>query len=120
MDNDNNFYFDTACGSPTKDKVFLLSEEEVFCSEKASDHSFACSDATHDPYRCAKPTRYALARGAWRSRKNGNGFWMLRTNGYNAANAVYVGDVGDIYNRGMPVTCLDALIMPALRLSIPA
>ena len=120
VDNDNNFYFDTACGSPTKDKVFLLSEEEVFCSEKASNHGFACSDATHDPNRCAKPTRYALARGAWRSRKNGNGFWMLRTNGYNSANAVYVGDVGDIYNRGMPVTCLDALIMPALRLSIPA
>ena len=45
---------------------------------------------------------------------------MLRTNGSNAANAVYVGDVGDIYNRGMPVTCPDALIMPALRLSIPA
>ena len=118
--NDNNFYFDTACGNPTKDKVFLLSEEEVFCSKKASDYGFACSDATHDPNRCVKPTRYALARGAWASREDGNGFWMLRTNGYNAANAVYVGDVGDIYNRGMPVTCPDAVIMPALRLTITA
>ena len=120
VDNDDNFYFDTACGNPTKDKVFLLSEEEVFCSRKASDYCFACSDATHDPNRCVKPTRYALARGAWTSRENGNGLWMLRTNGYNAANAVYVGDVGDIYNRGMPVTCPDAVIMPALRLSISA
>lgn len=120
VDNKDNFYFGTPCGNPTEDKVFLLGEEEIFCSEKASDYGFACSDATHDPNRCAKPTRYALARGAWRSRKNGNGFWMLRTNGYNTANAVYVGDVGDIYNRGMPVTCSDALIMPALRLSIPA
>ena len=118
--NDDNFYFGTACGNPTKDKVFLLSEEEVFCSKKASDYGFACSDATHDPNRCVKPTRYALVRGAWASRKSGNGFWMLRTNGYNANNAVYVGDVGDIYNRGMPVTCPDAVIMPALRLAIAA
>lgn len=112
--NNNNFYFNTSCGQETTDKVFLLSEEEVFCSALASSYGFACSDAIYDEARQIKPSRYALARGAWASKEDGNGFWMLRTNGYNSSNAVYVGNVGDIYNRGIPVTTKDAIVMPAL------
>ena len=116
VENNDNFYFGTTCGDTTNDKVFLLSEEEVFCSKKASDYGFACSDADADPARIHKPTRYALARGAWISPTDKNGFWMLRTNGYNQSNAVYVGDDGNIYNRGIPVTCKDAIVMPSLRI----
>ena len=114
VSNKKNFYFSSYCGEDTKDKVFLLSEEEIFCGEKASDYGFACSDADADPNRQIKPTRYALARGAWASEDDGDGFFMLRTNGYTASNAVYVNDDGNIYNRGMPVNCKDAIVMPAI------
>ena len=114
IDNERNFYFNTSCGEESNDKVFLLSEKEVFSSSLASDYGFSCSDAIADENRQIKPTRYAEARGVWSSPSNGGAIWMLRTNGYNASNAVYVDDCGYIYNRGMPVTCKDAGLMPAL------
>ena len=63
------------------------------------------------------PTAYAKARGAWNSADSetaGNGFWFLRTNGYTRDNVVYVGEKGYLYNRGIPVTCSDAGIVPVI------
>ena len=116
-----NFYFGTACGSGTHDRVFILSEEEVFCSEKAERYGFRPSDAVADPGRRLVPTAYAAARGAWRSTAEetaGVGFWLLRTNGYTRDNTVYVGEKGYLYNRGIPVTCMDAGIVPAVRIRL--
>ena len=116
-----NYYFGTACGSGTHDRVFILSEEEVFCSEKAERYGFRPSDAVADPGRRLVPTAYAAARGAWRStaeKTAGVGFWLLRTNGYTRDNAVYVGEKGYLYNRGIPVTCMDAGIVPAVRIRL--
>jgi len=36
VENDCNYYFETACGSGTHDQVFILSEEEVFSSDNRS------------------------------------------------------------------------------------
>jgi hypothetical protein len=121
VSNPNNYYFGTACGSGTRDRVFLLSEEEVFSSEKAERYGFRPSDAIADPGRRLVPTAYATARGAWRSENtgtSGNGFWLLRTNGYTPDNVVYVGEKGYLYNRGIPVTCRDAGIVPAIRVRL--
>ena len=121
--NESNYYFGTACGSGTRDRVFLLSEEEVFCSEKAVKYGFWQSDAIADPGRRMVPTAYAAARGAWRSENKataGIGFWILRTNGYTGDNVVYVGEKGYVYNRGIPVTCMDAGIVPAIRIRLGA
>lgn len=121
VSNANNYYFGTACGSGTRDQVFLLSEEEVFSSEKAERFGFRPSDAIADPGRRLAPTAYAAARGAWRSESTetaGNGFWLLRTNGYTPDNVVYVGEKGYLYNRGIPVTCEDAGIVPAVRVRL--
>ena len=121
VDNDNNYYFGTACGSGTHDRVFILSEAEVFCSEKAQTYGFRPSDALPDAGRQLKPTAYAIARGAWQSGLEataGIGFWMLRTNGYTEDNAVYVGEKGYLYNRGIPVTCMDAEIVPVVRIQL--
>ena len=121
--NASNYYFDTACGSGTQDRVFILSEEEVFCSEKAERYGFRPSDAIPDPGRRMTPTAYALARGVWTSESDetaGIGFWLLRTNGYTQDNVVYVGEKGYLYNRGIPVTCMDAGIVPALRVRLGA
>ena len=121
VSNNNNYYFATACGSGTRDRVFLLSEEEVFSSEKAERYGFRPSDEIADPGRRLVPTAYAAARGAWRSVNadtSGNCFWMLRTNGYTQDNVVYVGEKGYLYNRGIPVTCRDAGIVPAVRIRL--
>ena len=119
--NASNYYFGTACGSGTRDRVFLLSEEEVFSSEKAERYGFRPGDDIADPGRRLVPTAYAIARGAWRSENagtSGNGFWLLRTNGYTQDNVVYVGEKGYLYNRGIPVTCRDAGIVPAVRVRL--
>ncbi len=119
--NSSNYYFGTACGSGTRDRVFVLSEEEVFCSDKAEKYGFRPSDSVDDPGRRLVPTDYASARGAWQSGNAGtagNGFWLLRTNGYTEDNVVYVGEKGYLYNRGIPVTCRDAGIVPAIRIRL--
>ena len=117
--NADNHYFGTACGTDTEDKVFLLSEEEVFSSYKAELYGFQPSDATGDMGRRLFPTDYAVARGAWVSSSedtSGIGFWFLRTNGYTQDNVVYVGERGYLYNRGIPVTCADAGAVPVIRI----
>lgn len=121
VSNASNYYFGTACGSGTRDRVFLLSEEELFSSEKAERYGFRPDDGTADPGRRLRPTDYAVARGAWRSDNagtSGNGFWFLRTNGYTRDNVVYVGEKGYLYNRGIPVTCRDAGIVPSIRVRL--
>ena len=123
VSNDSNYYFCTSCGSGTRDRVFILSEEEVFSSEKAERYGFRPSDAIADPGRRLAPTAYAAARGAWRSddgESYGIGFWFLRTNGYTRDNVVYVGELGYLYNRGIPVTCADAGIVPVIRIRLGA
>ena len=119
--NASNHYFGTACGSGTRDRVFILSEEEVFCSEKAEKYGFCPSDAVPDTGRRLSPTPYAVTRGAWVSSDDGTagtGFWLLRTNGYTRDNAGYVGEKGYLYNRGIPVTCADAGIVPVIRIRL--
>ena len=121
--NTANYYFGTSCGSGTHDRVFILSEEEVFCSEKAERFGFLPSDALPDPGRQLAVSAYAAARGAWQSGSSetaGRGFWLLRTNGYTRDNIVYVGEKGYLYNRGIPVTCEDAGIVPAVRIRLGA
>ncbi|MBR4500303.1 MAG: hypothetical protein IKP22_00215 [Clostridia bacterium] len=123
VNNAGNWYFGTACGSGTHDRVYIPSEEEVFWSEKAEKYGFRPSDAIPDFGRRLSPTPYAVARGAWVSSDNetaGIGFWLLRTNGYTRDNTVYVGEKGYLYNRGIPVTCSDAGIVPVIRIRLDA
>ena len=66
-------------------------------------------------------TGFASARGVWQSELDetkDNCFWLLRTNGYTRDNIVYVGEKGYLYNRGIPVTCMDAGIVPAIRVNL--
>ena len=117
--NADNHYFGTVCGNDTRDKVFILSEEEVFSSNRAVLYGFHPSDSVGDMGRRLLPTDYAVAQGAWVSSSDetaGIGFWILRTNGYTRDNVVYVGEKGYLYNRGIPVTCADAGVVPVIRI----
>ncbi|MBR2527375.1 MAG: hypothetical protein IKE58_02745 [Blautia sp.] len=121
LPNAKNHYFGTFCGTQTFDRVFLLSEDEIFSSPAAEAYGFQMNDALADLAKRFIPTAYAQSKGAWKSdlpESKGNGFWILRSNGYTAANVVYVGEMGHIYNRGIPVTCKDCSIVPAIRIDL--
>ena len=121
VENVKNYYFGTPCGPNTRDKVFVLSEAEVFSSEKATNYGFYPSDGVTDPARHFSSTLYAKCRGVWWSPKTtslGCSFWFLRVSGYTQANVVYVGAGGDIYNRGIANTCNDAALLPAITIDL--
>ena len=117
ISNLDNYYFKTDCGKDTRDYIYILCEEDIFYSDKAAAHGFSRSDGVADLARRFKPTEYAIARGAWVSKSGpteGVEYWILRTNGYSASNAVYVSDIGAVYNRGSYVNCLDTGVLPAI------
>ena len=119
--NPANYYFGTYCGGDTQDNVYILSEPEVFSSPAAAAYGFVESDGVDDAARRFIPTMYALARGAWYSPlegNRGNGFWILRANGYTPSNVVYVCDFGYIYNRGIYITTRDFGIVPVIRVDL--
>ena len=121
--NPENSYYGTGGGENTQDQIFVLSSEEVFASPAAARHGFYPGGGIDDPARRFGSTLYAKARGTWYSPMDGylgNGFWFMRTSGYNLQNATYICDFGYIYNRGTDVTCNDAGILPAVRVDLTA
>ncbi len=84
---DKNPKYDTDPGNATKDKVFLLSFDEV--------NKYFSSDSA----RQCKPTAYAVANGTYKSyyddSTEGNCYWWLRSPGYiqEQAAAVYLDGV---------------------------
>lgn len=76
----------------TKDKVFLLSIEEVTTY-------FDSDQGAHDPNRRAKVTEYAKAQGGWYSTSEdyyGNGWWLLRSPGIFGSNAAGISEYGNV------------------------
>ena len=121
LSNTDNLSYDTDCGENTFDKVFILSEEDVYASDAAARHGFYPGNGVDDPARRFSPTLYAIARGTWYSpvtRYQGNGFWFMRTNGYTQSNVSYICDFGYIYGRGTFVDCNDSGILPAIRVDL--
>lgn len=121
VENVANYYFGTSSGPDTNDKVFVLSENEIFAGKNAVSYGFYPGDELIDYARRFTTTLYAKCRGAWWSSsegKLGNAFWSTRTNGYTMANTTYVGDAGEIYNRGIVVTCDDIDVLPAINVDL--
>lgn len=119
--NADNYYFGTSCGPDTQDHLFILSEEEVFCSEKARLYGFLETDGLDDPARRFRPSMYAMCRGAWISpveTYKGNTFWFMRSTGYTPYNVTYVCEFGYLYNRGTIVTCDDSGVVPVMRVDL--
>ncbi|MCF0229851.1 MAG: hypothetical protein HUJ76_09210 [Parasporobacterium sp.] len=128
LENKNNLYKGTNGGDNTEDKVFLLSEEDVYVenegcsfeSQKAAAYGFASYYATNDEARKCKSSTYAKAMGArndTRSDYTGN-WWRLRSPGYDANRAADVNYFGDLHDRGNEVGCGDLGVRPALNLNL--
>ena len=117
VENRPNALYGTDCGNDTEDRVFLLSNDEVFGSEDAARNGFYASNGYDDPSKRFRSTMYAKCRGSWWSSVNGymgNSFWFMRTNGYTQESVTYICDFGYIYQRGTISTCEDAGILPAI------
>ncbi len=97
----------------TFDKVFLLSRHDYF------NASYGFSDSAS---RQCSPTDYAVARGAWKSSDNGNGYYWTRSpySSYssNAWYVIYGGglDRGDYYS--LHVNNSHIGVRPSLRITV--
>ena len=115
--NDDNAEHFTSGGNGTKDKVFLLSEAEVY----DATHGFGTSAALDQRREC-KLSDYGHAMGAWSGQSSSSGssgicLWWLRSPG---ANASYVCNV----DASGFVDCFGGLVVapyatrPALNLNL--
>ena len=75
--NDNNISYGTAGGNTTSDKVFLLSESEVYHTDTAAKYGFTQNDYIYDEARRSRCSTYAHAMG------------ILRYNSTSASNKKY-------------------------------
>ena len=117
--NPANGRYGTDCGNDTEDRVFLLSNAEVFSSDIAARNGFYAGSGYDDPAKRFRSTLYAKIRGAWWSSVDGyrgNSFWFMRTSGYNPESITYICDFGYIYQRGTIATCEDAGLLPVIRI----
>lgn len=64
--NNNNIDDGTAGGNNTSDKVFLLSESEVYNTATAEGYGFVKDSETDDEARRSRCSTYAYAMGTWR------------------------------------------------------
>ena len=76
----DNQDYGTDSGADTIDKVFLLSNEEVFADAAAVEYGFYAGHGYDDPAKRFSSTMYAKCRGTWWSpvaAYKGNSFWFM-------------------------------------------
>lgn len=124
--NDNNISYGTAGGNTTSDKVFLLSESEVYHTDTAAKYGFTQNDYIYDEARRSRCSTYAHAMGTWRynstsesyKKYNGNIWWWLRSPGNHGSSAVGVCSYGWVHLSGNIVDYIYAGVRPALHLNL--
>ena len=120
--NDNNISYGTAGGNDTSDKVFLLSENEVYNSNTAFSYGFTKSDSKCDEgRRCKSSSTFAKAMGVYsyaNSAYAGNCWWWLRSPGLNTYCAASVLCDGNVDYGGSHVDNDDYAVRPALHLDL--
>ena len=124
VENRNNIHYGSAGqgGNDTSDKIFLLSEREVYNTDDAKKYGFVLDGEVYDEARRCKCSTYAYAMGTWRnvedSEYNGNTLWFLRSpggSGYGDVTAVY--DFGRVNSGGTSIFS-DHSVRPAIHLDL--
>lgn len=124
--NDNNISYGTAGGHTTSDKVFLLSESEVYNTDTAAKYGFTKTYNIYDEARRSRCSTYSYAMGTGRcsstgasyKKYNGNIWWWLRSPGsysYYAAEVIYDGWID---RHGSSVYYDSNGVRPALHLNL--
>lgn len=119
--NDDNISHSTEGGNDTSDKIFLLSENEVYNSNAAFSYGFTKNSSKYDEGRRCQGTTYARAMGTWSSTDSkyaGNCWWWLRSPGDKTHNAAFVYYDGVVDTYGDYVDNRGDAVRPALHLNI--
>ena len=124
--NNNNIYNGTTDGKNTSDKVFLLSESEVYHTDTAAGYGFVKDNETDDEAKKSRCSTYAYAMGTWRcyntdaeyTKYNENIWWWLRSPGDSSDNAAVVTYFGWVYKFGSDVDDDEDGVRPALHLNL--
>ena len=119
--NDNNIRYGTAGGNDTSDKVFLLSENEVYNSNTALSYGFVKGGDTYDEGRRCKSSTFAKAMGLWSNTSSsyaGTCWWWLRSPGGYTDDAAYVNYYGYVLDYGYGVSYDDYAVRPTLHLDL--
>ena len=124
--NNNNINYGTAGGNNTSDKVFLLSESEVYNTDTAAGYGFVKDYNTDDEARISRCSTYAYAMGTYRSydidaeytKYNGNIWWYLRSPGNDSYCTVKVDYYGGVFRYGDDGSYNDNGMRPALHLNL--
>ena len=117
VSNKGNPVYGTSGGEDTKDKVFLLSVEEVLNKSYGFDSDYEANDINR---RCA-PTKYAVVQGVYQMKDADKAHstadnkatceWLLRSPGYNHISIASVSVNGDIVSAGF-----DLGVRPAIKI----
>ena len=125
--NANNLSNGTIGGNNTSDKVFLLSESEVYNTDTAAKYGFVKDDNIDDEARISQCSTYAHAMGIGRyyniieendTKYNGNIWWWLRSPGESGNCATGVYDHGGVGRYGNEVDSSMNGVRPALHLNL--
>lgn len=122
--NADNHHYGTEGGNDTSDNVFLLSLDDCFKAEYGFDSTdYHCDWYTnsYDPSRRAKVTTFVKKRGACVSSGEyvDNGYWWLRSPGFDANYAAGVCYDGRVGEDGYIVSYItDDVVRPALYLNL--
>ncbi len=118
--NDDNINHGTEGGNNTSDKIFLLSESEVY-GKCAVEHGFMSSKDIYDEARRCKSSTYAKAMGTYSNTYDeykGNCFWWLRSPGNFASYAADIHYNGSVYQYSDLVEYIIVGVRAALNLNL--
>ena len=120
LENPDNIGYGTQGGNDTVDKLFLLSEEELYGSN-GEVYGFVLVDNAQDESRKCGGSVYAKAMGVWCGQGESNREkcrWWMRSPGFDSNYARYVNDDGSIWSYGWYVSSYNDGVRPVLRLDL--
>ncbi|MCI6858023.1 MAG: DUF6273 domain-containing protein [Eubacterium sp.] len=116
--NEDNINYGTKGGNITNDKIFLLSESEVYNTQKAKSYGFVINRGICDEARRSRSSTFVKALGA--GTINGTTAWWLRSPGMGADDITGVYADGDVRFEGWGADEAEISIRPALNLNLSA
>lgn len=121
--NKNNYAYGTNGGNDTADRIFLLSEDEMYMSSTAAYYGFVAAGnwENQDEGKRARGSTYSKAKGLWCNHEagfEGNSMWWMRSPGQFERNAAFVCNKGFIRFYGTRADAKDVGIRPAMVLNM--
>ena len=121
LPNAKNISYGVTDGTDTTDKVFLLSEEDIYSSQISYQHGFTTNGNLYDENRQCTSSTYAKAKGlSWSILPGyeGKHSWWLRSSGSDAYHAVSVNAMGWVNAIGTQNTATNVGVRMAVYLDL--